>query len=228
MEFILTMLSAFLGGAFALVGQWYVFRNERYSTRRTVLYYLLEIYGNVYRLERLKSADKFFDKLMHKLGLEMSDSEMAKPFLQKLLWENLFEDVLDKLDDHGEKYPEIVNELSKENPTLAYYISHHAKSFEKMIDYLDSISESIKKEIPTKDHKTLDEFFGAIFQTNLITSSHKDIRSSIVEVASSISIFESQRVRVVLENIEESISMEKEMDELVNTILTMNKAQSNA
>jgi CRISPR/Cas system CSM-associated protein Csm2 small subunit len=228
MEFILTMLSAFLGGAFALVGQWYVFRNERYSNRRNVLYYLLEIYGNVYRLERLKSADKFFDKLMYKLGVEMSDSEMAKPFLQKLLWENLFEDVLDELDNHGEKYPEIVNELSKENPTLAYYISHHAKSLEKMIDYLDSISESIKKEIPINDHNTMDEFFGAIFQNNLITSSHKDIRSSIEEVASSISILESRRVRVVLKNIEESISMEKEMDELVNAILTISKAQSNS
>lgn len=225
MEFLLNMISAFLGGTFALIVQWYVFRNEKYSTRRKVLYYLLEIYGNIYRLKKLKTIDLKYSKVLRDLGISEAEAMEVKSRIMSEVNQEVYADVFDELDDLNEHYPKIVDELSKENPTLAYYISGHGKSLDKMIGYLEKVTEAIKKEVPQNEHQQIDQIFATLFQNDFIDIVVDDIHSSLKLVGKSISIFELKKVKQVLDGIEDVKSDNSEIEERIKSFIHFVKSQ---
>lgn len=227
MEFFLNMISAFLGGAFALLGQWYVFRNEKYSTRRKTLYYLLEIYGNIYRLKKIKSVDFKYNQLLKDLGVSEKELKKLKSKIMAELNQEVISDVFDELDELNEQYPKIMDELSKENPTLAFQISDHAKSLDKMIGYFDRVSSAIKSEIPRNEHRQIDEVFEALFQNNFIDIVVDDIHDSIYLVSNRISYFESRKVKKLLEGIHDLKGTDTEIEERVKSVIEYFQSQEN-
>ncbi len=223
MEHLLTMISAFFGGTFALLVQWYVFRNERHGTRSKVLYYLLEIYGNIYRMKKLKSIDSKYSKVLNELGILEVDAREMKSKIMYEINQEVYTDVFDELDDLNEHYPKIVDELSKENPTLAYYISGHGKSLDKMIGYLDRITEAIKKEVPKNEHQQIDQIFTTLFQYNFIEIAIDDIRSSIELLSKNISFREVRKVNQVFHQIEDLTAVDEEIEARVKSFIALIK-----
>ncbi|MBL0315065.1 MAG: hypothetical protein IPP69_04515 [Flavobacteriales bacterium] len=137
--------------------------------------------------------------------------------------QEVYTDVFDELDDLNEHYPKIVDELSKENPTLAYYISGHGKSLDKMIGYLDRITEAIKKEVPKNEHQQIDQIFTTLFQYNFIEIAIDDIRSSIELLSKNISFREVRKVNQVFHQIEDLTAVDEEIEARVKSFIALIK-----
>lgn len=226
MEFILNIVSAFLGGTFALFGQWYVFRSERFSTRRNVLYYLLEIYGNMIRIKKIQLMDKSYARALADHGLSSEESENIRGKFMAQVKVEIFNDVFDSLDDLNENYPKIVSDLSKENPILAFYISGHGKSLDKLISYIDSISETIKSESDISEHKQIDAVFESLFHSELIDMVVEDVKDSLLLLSKKISFIEHKRIREVLFKLEDTSNQDNEISEKLKSIFERMESMS--
>jgi hypothetical protein len=230
LEFSGTVLAAFLGGTCAFIAQWYFLRKSRFDVRRNVLFYLLEMYAIMYRLEKIKIIGPKSNELFNELGLNDPEARQFKSKIMGELFGEIMADVFDDLDDLNELYPKIVVELSKENPILAYTISSHGKALDKILNYIEAITESIKKEVPENEHDNIDNVFAAIFQNDFVKIVIEDVHSSIILVSKNISYMEARNVRSVLKNIEDSNSTIEEMNErfkkirdLLNTYASTNQ-----
>lgn len=212
-DFVLAVFSAFLGGTFALLGQWYIFRKERFSNRRNVLYYLLEIYGNVKRLDRIKGVNTLFDRLFSKLGIEQDEkTTSAKEQFAVMIYEKLFTDVMDELDDLDEFYPDVVEELAKENPTLAVSISHYSRVLDKIVGYVSDVTKKIKEDVSEDEHSRVEYVMSSLMHNSLITDSALELREDILRISRSISMFEYKRVSSTLTRMEKIEITEEEIN----------------
>ena len=219
-DFILAVFSAFLGGTFVLLGQWYIFRRERYSNRRNVLYYLLAIYGNVKRLDRIKGVNKLFDTIFNKYNVE--NTEETQSFSNQLvlvIYEQIFTDVLDELDDLDTCYPDVVEELAKENPTLAVSINHYSRVLDKMVDYIGEATKRMKKEVSKNEHARVDQVMASILHNALIADSANELRHYILRISKSISMWETQRVNQVLTRMEKYEFTEEEINHMMVPVI---------
>jgi hypothetical protein len=224
---LVAILSAVLGGTFVLIGQWYIFRKERYANRRNVLYYLLEIYGNVKRLDRIKGVNVLYERLFNKLGIELNESTISiREKFALLIYENLFTDVLDELDDLDEYYPDVVEDLAKENPTLAVSISHYSRMLGKIVVYVNEMTGKLKEDANEDDHSRIEYVMSSLMHNGLITDSAYELKVDILRISQSISVFEKQRVKKMLERMEKFEITEEEINKVILPMIQMVKSQN--
>ncbi|MCF8254579.1 MAG: hypothetical protein K9H61_07595 [Bacteroidia bacterium] len=220
MGFLLNIISAFLGGGIALFGQWYFLLRERSGNKRNILFYLLEINGNMSRLNRFENFDKIYDIITLKVSESadfgtMPSNDFLKPILKNILYKGLYEDVLIELNELNKKYLLSVDQLSKENPTLAYKIRNHSRSFNNMVNHLENFSSSIKLNLPESEHSEIERTFELVAIKNIINDALKEINDSIVNVSKEISFFEYLRVRKLLKKVN---MVEESSEELYESI----------
>ncbi|MHA8108439.1 hypothetical protein [Aquirufa sp. A-Brett2-W8] len=217
-DLIRNILIAFLGGSFALVLQLFSYRKERLGNRRSILYILIEVYGNITRLERLKDSDHFLDKIFSKLDIDPSETDQVKPFLNGILFKVMFEDVINELNELSDNYSSLILSLASEKPILAYKISHLAKSLEKSTLYFDGISNDFKTQFPESEHEQIDSFIKNIFHNNIIFSEKESIRKSILKVGRSISIFQYFKAKNIIKEINTNQIDETEIEKFATII----------
>ena len=215
-DFILAAFSGFLCASFAILCQWYIFRRERYSNRRNVIYYLLSIYGNIKRLDRIKGINQLFDSLFTRYKVPPSDeSNSLRDQLIAMIYEHLFDDVLNELENLDENYPEVVEELGKENPTLAVSINHYSRVLDKMVDYIGEVTKNIKKEVNKRDHIQVEQLMISVLHNALISDSVQELRTDIIKISKSISSRELKQVELMLSRMEKFVMTEEEIDLLI-------------
>jgi hypothetical protein len=218
MDFLITIISAFLGGIFVFLVQWYSFRNDRFSTRRNVLYYLLEIYSNLHKIKNLPMLNELYTEILIEQGIITEEIIDSKNRIFEKSKGQIYSEVFKSLDELNEKYPILVENLSKENPILAYYISNHGKSLKKMFDFFDKMAFDIKATTEPNEHKYITSTFDHLIESNLINSIISDVRNSALEISRGISFITFHQIKKELDKIEDSKRQREYMQESILSI----------
>lgn len=217
-ELIKNISIAISGGLFALIIQWYIFRRERLGTRRSVLYVLIELYTNIYKLDKLNESDELLDDIFDELDIDPCEIEKERPILNQIIINAIFKDVLAEFEEISLSYPKLILELSKEKPLLAYRISHHAKFLNKITLYLENVLMELKENMPHFQHEELDKAFKSILRNRILFSDIENIRKSILKVSCSISIFQFFNTKKFLNRNDNSKIEKSEIKELADQI----------
>lgn len=226
MELLKNISIAFSGGSFALIIQWYIFKRERLSTRRSVLYALIEIYSNISKLEKFNKSDELLDMIFNELDLDPLESEKDRPILNQAILNALFNDVLAEFEEINLNYPKLILELSKESPILAYKISHHSKFLNKITIYLENVFINFKGNMPQLQHDELDDVFKSIVRNRILFYDKENIRKSILEVSYSISLLQFFSTKRFLKKKDDNSFNESEIKELADQIKNSLKGQT--
>lgn len=226
MELLKNISIAFSGGSFALIIQWYIFKRERLSIRRSVLYALIEIYSNISKLEKFNKSDELLDMIFIELDLDPLESEKDRSILNQAILNALFNDVLAEFEEINLNYPKLILELSKESPLLAYKISHHSKFLNKITIYLENVFINFKGNMPQLQHDELDDIFKSIVRNRILFYDKENIRKSILEVSYSISLLQFFNTKRFLKKNDDNSFKESEIKELADQIKNSLKSQT--
>jgi hypothetical protein len=96
----------------------------------------------------------------------------------------------------------------------------------KIVVYVNEMTGKLKEDANEDDHSRIEYVMSSLMHNGLITDSAYELKVDILRISQSISVFEKQRVKKMLERMEKFEITEEEINKVILPMIQMVKSQN--